>query len=192
MAFDGTYLKVYELASVYFQYDVAGTITEVAFPWANAIKPSQETETFSWRGSGARKDVTVLTAINWTLDLDAIPLAAHASLFGKSEITAADVSPADLSTMVGFGGGNDRGGVTRGIRATAHAYAGALDTAVNVGMWIPVATITLSGLSGFNAGAVADKFQYSISATLTAVDITNGAITGASSGGEYVFFYEET
>ena len=192
MAFDGTYLKVYDLRAVFFQYDTAGDIVEAEFPWANALKPSQQTETFTWRGSGARKDVTVLTAINWTLDLDAIPLSAHKTLFGKSEITAADVTPADLSTMVGFGGGNDRGGVTRGIRASAYAYAGTTDTAVQVGMWIPVATITLSALGGFGAGAVGDKFQYNISATLTTADITGGAISGASPGGEYVFFYEET
>lgn len=192
MAFDGTYLKVYEFTEVYFQHDAAGTITETEFPWPNALKPSQQTETFTWRGGGARKDVTVLSAVNFTLDLDAIPLAAHKTVFGKSEITAADVTPADISTLVGFGGGNDRGGVTRGIRAVAHAYAGDTETAVDMLIWIPVATITVSALPGLNAGGVSDKFQYNISCTKTAVDITGGAITGASSDGEYLFIGEAT
>lgn len=192
MAFDGTYLKVYELTNVYFQYDAAGTLTEVAFPWPNALKPSQQTETFSWRGGGSRKDVTVLAAVNYTLDLDAIPLAAHKTLMGGSEITAADGFSGDISTIVAFGGGNDVGGVTRGMRALAHAYAGDTEIAVDVILWMPIVTITVSALPGLNAGAVADKFQYNISCVKTAVDITGDTITGAPSGGAYLYVGEAT
>lgn len=194
MAFDGTYLKVYEFKKVYFQYDSTGAIAETEFPWPNALKPSSETVEYVWQGGGSRKKVSVLIAQNWTLDLDAIPLAAHKSLFGKSEITDPGVADSyfDVSTMVGFGGGNDVSGVTRGMRAVANALAGDSETALEVVLWAPICTVTLSAVAGLSSGNVADKTQYSISATKTAVDITGATITGASSGGEFFFIGEAT
>lgn len=192
MAFDGTYYKVYTFKKVYIQRNSTGTIVETEFPWPNALKPASEQQTYEWSGGGQKKKVTVLIAQNWTLDLDAVPLAAHATIFGKSEITAGpETAKWDLSTMVGFGGGNDASGVARGMRCTANAYEGATETAIEVGLWAPVTTITLSQAMGLSTDGIADKTQYSFSATKTLVDITGATITGGSSDGEF-FYVGET
>jgi hypothetical protein len=191
MAFDGTYYKVFSFKKVYIQRNSTGTIVETEFPWPNALKPSSEQQTYEWAGGGAKKKVSVLIAQNWTLDLDVIPLAAHATIFGKAEITAGPGTGSwDLSTMVGFGGGNDASGVSRGFRATANSYEGATDTAVEIAVWAPVATLTLSAAMGLNTDGTADKTQYSISATKTLVDITGATITGGSSDGEFFYIGE--
>lgn len=194
MAYDGTYYKVFEFKKLFFQYDSAGAIAETEFPWPNALKPATETQDYTWQGGGSRKKVTSLIAVNYTLDLDALPLSAHKTVFAKSEITDAGVADSyfDISTLTGFGGGNDVSGVTRGVRATANAYAGDTDVAVEITLWIPVATITLAQIAGFSSGNIADKTQYNISATKTAVDITGAAIAGASSGGEFFWIGETT
>ncbi len=191
MAFDGLYYKVYEFYKVFFQSNNAGTIVETEFPWPNALKPAYESQDYEWVGGAAKKKVTNLVAVNWTLDLDAIPLAGHATVFGKSEITAGpSTATFDISTMVGFGGGNDVAGVTRGLRAVAYSYAGDTEIAVNLNIWAPVATITLGAVGGLSSGNVGDKTTYNISATKTAVDIAGTAITGASSGGEFFYIAE--
>jgi len=194
MAFDGTYYKVYEFYKVYFQYDNAGAIASIEFPWPNKLTPSTEQQTYEWNGGGQKKKVSALIAVNWTLDLDVIPNSAHKTLMGKSEITDPGAADAlfDISTIVGFGGGNDVSGVTRGLYALAYAYAGDTEVALQLALWAPICTITLSNIAGFSAGNVADKTQYSISATKTAVDITGTSIAGASSGGEFFYIGETT
>ena len=194
MAFDGTYYKVFSLKHVYIQANNTGTITETEFKWPNAFKPSSETQDYVWAGGGAKKKVTVLVAQNWTLDLDAIDLASHATIFGKAEVTDAGAADAyfDVSTLVGFGGGSDASGVSRGLRVIADAYAGATDSAVQVSLWAPVCTITLAQAMGLNTDGIADKTQYSFSATKTTVDITGATITGAASDGDFFFIGEVT
>lgn len=192
MAFDGTYYKIYSFKKLYIQSNNTGTIVETEFPWPNALKPSSENQTYTWSGGGARKIVNVLIAQNWTLDLDAVPLAAHKTIFGKTEITDAGAADAyfDISTLVGFGGGSDASGVSRGLRAVANSYEGATDTAVEFNVWAPVTTITLAAGPGLNTDGTSDKVQYAFSATKTAVDITGATITGASSDGEFFFLGE--
>src|ERR1051326_1291734 len=101
MAFDGTYYKVYEFKHVYFQKNNSGTISETEFRWPNKLTPSSEQQTYEWQGGGSKKKITRLVAQNGTLDLDAVPSAAHASLFGKAEITDAGVADSyfDVSTL---------------------------------------------------------------------------------------------
>ena len=193
MAFDGTYYKVYEFYKVYFQSNSTGTIVETEFPWPNALKPAFDSQDYTWQGGATKKKVSVLIAANWTLDLDVIPLSAHATAFSKPEITGGPSTAYwDLSTMVGFGGGNDVSGISRGLRAVAYSYAGATDIPVSLNIWAPVATITLGSIGGLSTGNIADKTTYNISATLTAVDITGATITGGSSGGELFYIGEVT
>lgn len=189
MAFDGTYYKIYEFTHLYVQKNNSGTIVETELHWANKLTPASEQQTYEWQGSGSKKKVSVLIAQNWTADLDAVDLAAHATIFTKAEVTDAGVADSyfDVSTLVGFGGGNDAAGVSRGMRAVANAYAGATDTPVTLNIWAPVCVWTLSASPGLQSGNVADKTQYSISATKTTVDITGATITGAASDGDFYF-----
>lgn len=192
MAFDGTYYKVYEFKKVYFQKNNSGTIVETEFQWPNKLTPASETQDYEWVGGGQKKKITLLVAQNWTLDLDAIPNAAHASLFSKAEITDAGVADSyfDVSTLVGYGGGNDASGISVGMRATANALAGDTEEVVTLDLWAPVCVLTLSSAMGLQSGNVADKTQYSISATKTTKDITNATIAGAASDGDFFFIGE--
>lgn len=194
MAFDGTYYKVYEFVSVDIQHDNGGAIASTSLPWPNALKPNYESATYTWQGGATRKIINALIAVNYTLDLDAIPLSAHKTIFGKSEITDPGTADSlfDISTIVGFGGGNDVSGVSRGVYAVANALAGATETVLQLAIWLPVCTITLGAVGGLSSGNIADKTSYNFSATKTAVDITNTAIAGASSGGEFFYIGEVT
>lgn len=192
MAFDGTYYKVYQFKRLFFQRASGAAIVETEFPWPNKLAPNGETQTFTWQGGGQRKDLIILVAQRWTLDLDAVASAAHADLFGKDEITDAGAADSyfDVSTLVGFGGGDDAGGVSAGMRAVANALAGDSEETVELNLWAPVCTITLAAAMGLNTDGTADKTQYSISATKTAIDITGADIVGASDDGEFFFIGE--
>jgi hypothetical protein len=194
MAFDGTYYKVYEIKRALIQRNNAGAIASTELKWANKLTPASETATYEWQGSNQKKKITLLIAQNWTLDLDALSLDAHAAIFGKAEITDAGAADAlfDVSTMVGFGGGNDASGVSRGLYIVANALAGDTETVVELALWAPVCTVTLTQAMGLNSGGTADKTQYSFSATKTTVDITGTAIVGASADGEFFYIGEVT
>lgn len=192
MAFDGTYYKVYQFKKLFFQRASGAAIVETEFPWPNKLAPNGETQTFTWQGGGRRKDLVILLAQRWTLDLDAVDSAAHASLFDKNEITDPGVADAyfDISTLVGFGGGSDASGVQAGMRAVANALKGDSEETVELNLWAPVCTITLAAAMGLNTDGTADKTQYSISATKTTKDITGATIAGAASDGEFFFIGE--
>src|SRR5690349_13197433 len=183
MAFDGTYYKVYEFKQVFIQKNSTGTIVETELKWPNKLTPASEQQTYEWQGGGQKKKISILIAQSWTLDLDAVVNDAHKSLFTKSEITDAGVADAyfDVSTLVGYGGGNDAAGISVGLRAEANALAGVTDTVVTLNLWAPVCTLTLNSAMGLQSGNVADKMQYSLSATKTTVDITGATITGSAS-----------
>jgi hypothetical protein len=189
MAFDGTYYKVYQFKKLYFQKNSSGTIVETEFKWPNKLAPNAETQSFTWQGGGQRKDLIILVAQRWTLDLDAVASAAHAGLFTKAEITDAGVADSyfDVSTLVGFGGGNDVSGVSVGMRAVANALAGDNETPIELNLWAPVCTLTLAAAMGLDTTSTADKMQYSISATKTTKDITGATIAGAASDGDFFF-----
>ena len=194
MTFDGTYYKVYEFTKAYIQQNNSGTITETELKWANKLTPSSETVSYEWQGSAQKKKITLLIAQNWTLDLDAIPNSVHKSLFSKSEISAAGAAGSlfDISTLVGYGGGNDASGITVGLRAIANCLMGDTETTNTLALWAPICTMTLAQAMGLQSGNVADKTQSSFSATKTTVDITGATITGASSDGEFFFIGEVT
>lgn len=192
MAFDGTYYKIYQFKRLFFQRASGAAIVETEFPWPNKLAPNGETQTFTWQGGGRRKDLKILVAQSWTLDLDAVPSAAHAELFDKDEITDAGAADAyfDVSTLVGFGGGSDTSGVQAGMRAVANALIGDSEETIELDLWAPLCTVTLAAAMGLNTDGTADKTQYSISATKTTEDITGADIVGASSDGEFFFIGE--
>lgn len=192
MAFDGTYYKVYEFKKVYIQKNTTGTIVETELEWPNKLTPASETQTYEWQGGGSKKKITLLIAQNWTLDLDAVNNSQHASLFTKAEVTDAGAADAyfDVSTLVGYGGGNDASGITVGLRAVANSLMGDTETVQELNLWAPVCTMTLAAAMGLTSGNIADKMQYSFSATKTTVDITGATITGAASDGDFFFIGE--
>lgn len=190
MAFDGTYYKIYEFTEVIFQIDDGdGTFTPYSFAWPNKLTPNQETQNYTWQGGGQRKIINSLIAMGWTVDLDAMDLANHAAVFGAPEITAQTnmATILDLSTLVPVGTLADAQGVSVGMLAKGNALAGDTETTVGFALWAPVCTLTLTALPGLTSGNIADKPQYSISATRTAVDIAGIAITGAPATGAFAY-----
>jgi hypothetical protein len=191
MAFDGLYYKIYEFTGLTFQKDAGGgTITDVAFRWPNKLTPAQETVTYEWNGGGSKYRLTSLQAMSWTLDLDAADLLRHQTLFGTAEITAYTGTTLDISTMVPFGTLSDAAGAAVGMYATANALAGDAQTPVTLAIWAPLCTVTLTALPGLTSGAIADKMQYSITASRAEEDIAGNTITGAPTGGAFVYLAE--
>lgn len=188
MALD--YYKIYEFEQVFFQRSVSGAIVETEFKWPNKLTPQSELQTFQWEGGGQKKKIVVLTAQNWDLDLDAVPNAQHATIFGKGAITSGVPATMVQNTAVGYGGGSDAGGVTVGMRAVANALRGDTEQVVKLDVWAPICTVTLAQAMGLQAGNIGDKTKYNISATKTTKDITGLTISGASSDGEFFFIAE--
>lgn len=192
MAFDGTYYKIYEFKNVYIQKNSTGTIVETELKWPNKLTPGSELQTYTWQGGGSKYEIKLLIAQSFELELDAIPNAQHASLFTKAEVTDAGVADSyfDVSTLVGYGGGNDASGISVGLRATANALGGATNTVETINLWAPVCTMTLVAAGGFQSGNIGDKTKYNFAVSKTTVDITGATITGAASDGDFFFVGE--
>lgn len=164
-------------------------MTEVALAYPNQIEPSAERDTYEWRGGGVKKKLEALVGTTLAISLDCIPLSAHQTIFSK---TALGALPSMAAGGVGIGGGADTQGVSCGIRIEGNAIKNVdgAETTVEVGVWYPVGTLTLSAAPGQQSGQIFGKSQYSFSATKTATDILGGTIASVSSDGEFFIVAE--
>ena len=161
-------------------------IKQYELDWVNKIGAASEKDNYDWSGSNQKTHLEILSRITLTIDLDCIPIAAHAAIFGKTVLTEATlVGGMVVGSAVGYGGGNDGQGATIGLFFEVAALESAGETVKSYGVWYPRGILTLSQAPGFTSGAVADKQQYNFSAIKGSTDIANGTIAGLSSDGEY-------
>lgn len=160
-------------------------ITEVELEWPNQISPSPETKTYQWEGGGAVEKLEALVGMTLDLSLDCIPYSAHRTIFSKSQI--ATTQPGGITNGTGFGGGNDRAGVSIGLRLEGNANkdVSGVRTTVKFAYWLPVGTLTLKSPPALQSGAKFERLGYGFSAVKTLVNIAGGTIPNISSDGEF-------
>jgi hypothetical protein len=125
--------------------------------------------------------------MTFVFDLDATNGGAHRAVFGKTEGTA-DL-PGGLTNTTGYGGGNDKGGVSCGIRLETDAIkvVNGVESNVVFGRWLHQTTLTLLKAGDIQTGAKMGVSQYSAACSRATVDILGIPIVGASSDGEFFF-----
>jgi hypothetical protein len=163
-------------------------LTETQFHLAQKAGVSSETDSITWEGDNLKIKQEGLAGLTLQLDLDAVPTSAHRTVFGKGTITG--TLAGGLTSALGFGGGNDKGGVSVGVRLETDAIkvVNGVESSVVFGRYFPMGTLTLRGAGDVQTGAKMGLTSYSFAASRTAVDLLGVAIAGASSDGE--FFYD--
>lgn len=163
-------------------------LRETQFFLAQKAGVSPENDSITWEGDNLKIKLESLAGLTLQLDLDAVPTSGHADVFGKTAITG--VLPGGMTSAQGFGGGNDKGGVSCGVRLETDAIkvVNGVESNVVYARWFPMGTLTLRGAGDIQTGAKMGLTSYSFAASRTAVDLLGDAIDGASSDGE--FFYD--
>lgn len=161
---------------------------EISIAWPNQGSTESQNTDYTWEGGGDRKTLSLLRELRLNFSSAAIPAGAHAEIFGKTAITGS--LPGGMTNVKGYGGGNDKGGVSCGIRLEGYAIKNdnGVETTVDYARWFPSGQLTFTNPATQQTGQAAGTTGYSFSATRTATDLIGGAIAGASTGGE--FFYE--
>jgi len=167
-------------------------VVETRYSLAQKATASNETDSITWEGDNLKIKQDSLAGITLQLDFDSINVGAHRTTFGKTEGTA-DL-PGGLTNTTGFGGGNDKGGVSCGIRLETDAIkvVAGVESSVVFGRWFPQGTLTLLKAGDVQTGAKLGISQYSFSATRTTVDILGDTIDGTSADGDFFFDGEVT
>lgn len=165
------------------------TITEL--DWTKQAKTTTDRNTFEWNGSARSFEISTIKKMSVAIDLDCIPTAAHKAIFSKSAITGALPGGMTTSTAVGFGGGNDKAGVSASLLLTGYALKGEAQTVVNIAVLFASGVLSLVAAPGFTSGAVGDPWQYSYAAVRSLTDVAGGLVGGASSDGE-IYYLSET
>jgi hypothetical protein len=163
-------------------------IQEIEIAWPNQAQTQGENTQYTWEGGGNRKQITLLRDLNVTFASAAIPASAHAEIFDKPTITG-DL-PGGMTNVRGYGGGNDKGGVSVGLRLEGYAIksTAGVESTVDFARWYPQGTLTFTTPATQQTGQAAGTTGYTFSASRSIADIAGGAIGGAPTGGE--FFYE--
>jgi hypothetical protein len=162
-------------------------IVETRFSLAQKAAANNETDSITWEGDNLKIKQDSLAGMTFVFDLDAVNTGAHQRVFGKTEGTA-DL-PGGLTNTTGFGGGNDKGGVSCGVRLEADSIEviNGVESSVVFGRWLHQGTLTLLKAGDVQTGAKMGITQYSFAASRATVDILGIAIAGASSDGEFYF-----
>ncbi len=147
---------------------------ELFYPNQASAEPS--TTSYEWKGGGKTVNLDTLSGLKLSIDSRSVPSYAHSVLFTKDEIV---ISGAD--NVIGFGGGNDKSGVTVGmyIIRNAKKLVNGSETAVVQRFYdYPAGTLTLKTTPGITTGEVGSMMGYSFSATPGNHDINGATIVG--------------
>jgi hypothetical protein len=164
------------------------TITEL--DWTKQAKTTTDRNTFEWNGSARYLKLETIKQQTVAIDQDCIPTAAHKRIFGKSTISSPLLGGMTPASAVGFGGGNDKSGVSSSLLLTGYGLKSEAQSVVNIAVLYPSGILSLVAAPGFTSGAVQDAWQYSYAATCSLTDVCGGTTTGASSDGEIYYVSE--
>lgn len=167
---------------------VVNAIQEIEIAWPNQAQTQGENTQYTWEGGGNRKQITLLRDLSVTFASAAIPASAHREIFEKTTITGS--LPGGMTNVYGYGGGNDKGGVSIGLRLEGYAIksTAGVESTVDYARWYPQGTLTFTTPATQQTGQASGTTGYTFAASRSTTDIAGGAIAGAPAGGE--FFYE--
>jgi hypothetical protein len=155
---------------------------ELYYPNQASVEPSSTD--YEWNGGDNLVSLSELSGLRLNIDSASVPVYVHSALFSKTEITEGG-----LSNIIGFGGGNDKSGVTVGAiiyRNAKKVVNGAETGSVTRIYNYPGGTLTLRAVPGAQSREVGSLFGYSFSATPGNTDVNGATITNMATDD---FFY---
>lgn len=162
-------------------------LVETRYYMANKASADAETTDLTWEGDNTKIKKTTLDGMTVGLEFDATNPGADATVFGKTAITGS--LPGGITSAYGYGGGDDKQGVTCGLRLEADAVKNnaGVETSVTYTRWFPQGILTLAKPGEFGTSAKVGTTGYSFTPSRVTVDLGGDAIDGASSDGDFYF-----
>jgi hypothetical protein len=122
---------------------------EIRLRFANAIENTGESNTTNYEGDNIRIPRSILLSNGFRFDSDALPIGAHAAIFGLTEVTSS--LPDSYTSAYGILTSAERQGVAAGFWgegvATSVSAAG-VQTEVTQRFWYPIGTFRMSKAPG--------------------------------------------
>lgn len=170
---------------------IAMVETSIQFPEKLELKGDEETITFN--GGGNKRNVYMTSALTAEMAPDCLNIAAASVVFSKNVATTS--LPGGATAMVWFGEKNDTVGVPAGLWAEGSAIkkdlATGLESRVDVGVWVPLGTLTLGGGPSLETVKKAGQQLWRLGANRTTTSVIGGALPGVDSGGAFYAIFEK-
>lgn len=160
-------------------------VYEVRLRMANKLTSNSDVKTVNYEGDNTIIKVSNLQSIGFTFDQDALPIGAHAAIFGLSSVSAS--LPDSYTTAYGlFGSSAELTGKTAGFwgeAADTQTDASGVQTTKTARYWYPLGTLTASKPPELTTSDKPTAWQYTFNVTNMAptVDVAGVAlpVTGA-------------
>jgi len=179
----------YQYSGFYYgalQDNNSGSIRTTELFYPNKIEPDTNVIDIPFEGGDQRRHVYMLAEYTLTLDQDCLDLNAMSIVFGKNKVTSISDTPyATEYTWMGDtdeGGGASVGGV---FKAHAIKNVAGVESAVDIVLWVPVATLTLARHAGLTTLAKGTFPQFKLSSNRTTVNIVGGTLSGVPTNGAF-------
>lgn len=139
---------------------------ELRLRLANKITSTSDKKDTNYEGDNIIIKLTNMQSVGFTFDTDSFPVAAHALLFGTSEVTSS--LPDSYTSAYGLLTAAERTGVTCGFwgegTATSFSSAGVQSTKT-VRVWYPLGTITPTKALELTTSDKPGAWQYTFNTT---------------------------
>lgn len=180
----------YNLVTAYLQYNVASTVTEIQWFFANKFEMKSNTEDLVFEGDGNKMHVYLTSGLTVTLNGDAQNAAAISTVFGKSVVSTS--VPNGGSNLLWYGDAVEAAGVAAGLRMVGSAIkdVGGVQTVVNLCVWVPLGTATLAALGGADTLKKWSAGALTLSAVRGTKDVGGNALPSVPAGGAMYAVYE--
>ena len=145
------------------------------------------------QGGGQKRNVYLTTALTAELAPDCLNVAAAGVVFGKDVATTN--LPGGATSMTWFGEQSDSSGVQAGLwlegSAIKRVVATGAESRVDIGVWIPLGTLTLGGGPSLETAKKAGQQVWRLGAVRTTTNVIGGALPGVDSGGGFYSIFEK-
>jgi len=157
---------------------------DVELRYPNQASAEPATTSYEWKGGDKTVNLDTLEGLKLNIDSRSVPSYAQSIIFDKDEIVIGGAA-----NVTGFGGGNDKSGVTIGlyiIRNAKKIVNGSEVGIVERFYEYPAGTLTLRTPPGITTSEVGSMLGYSFSATPGNHDINGALIAGMDSNDFFI------
>lgn len=183
--------QFYDFISADFQMsDGAGTpaiVTTSAF-YPNKITPNVNEIDIAFEGGGQRRHVYLMNDFSVTFGQDCLDLNLIGALYAKTKSTTLTGTPF-ATEYTPMGDAADAAGAAAGavFKCPAIENIAGVESIVTLILWVPTGIITNSKPIGMATSAKGDMPEFKFSAVRTTKNIIGTAISGAPTGGAFVY-----
>lgn len=182
----------YELTHAAIQIAGSPALEEVDLLYANTIEFQADETTLTFEGDAQSRQVFITSGMTALIRPDCITVEAAETIFNKTPVTVG--LPSGLARLTWYGDTTEAAGVTAGLIGEGYAIKedGGVEEVVEIRLWMPLGTLTLSGPPQLQTKQKAGQQTYRLAANRATTDVNGTALPGVPTGGAFYAIAEKS